>query len=111
MALCDVACVSGAAAKMEASDQQMASSGRAARFAGAMDKKAGAGEAQLVKVCRDAAKFAVEQVKGLSCQARRYPRPHVGFRVPWGSGGAPVCQAACEELWLGTHALFAHQKP
>ena len=49
----------------------MATSGRAARFAGAMDKKTGAGEAQLAKVCRDAAKFAVEQVKGLSCQARR----------------------------------------
>ncbi len=56
---------------MAASDQQLATTGRAARFAGALDKKASAGEAQLQKVCRDAAKFAVEQVKGLSCQARR----------------------------------------
>jgi hypothetical protein len=60
-----------AAAKMEASDAQLASTGRAARFAGGLDKKAGAGEAQLAKVCRDASKYAVEQVKGLSCQARR----------------------------------------
>ena len=81
MTWCDGVSACAAAAKMEASDQQMASSGRAARFAGAMDKKAGAGEAQLAKVCRDAAKFAVEQVKGLSCQARRLPRPHVEFRV------------------------------
>jgi hypothetical protein len=61
-----------AAAKMEASDAQLASTGRAARFAGGLDKKAGPGEAQLAKVCRDASKFAVEQVKGLSCQARRH---------------------------------------
>ena len=95
MTLCDVMPVSGAAAKMEASDQQMASSGRAARFAGAMDKKAGAGEAQLAKVCRDAAKFAVEQVKGLSCQARRLLHSHRKIQCIMGQWWSPSLPGGC----------------
>jgi len=83
-----------AAAKMEASDAQLASTGRAARFAGGLDKKAGAGEAQLAKVCRDASKFAVEQVKGLSCQARRRPAGLDPCPVP------PPPAAGAGEAWL-----------
>ena len=49
-------------------------------------------QAQLAKVCRDAAKVAVEQVKGLSCQARRLLHSHrklQGVVGPWWSPSLP----------------------
>ena len=61
------------AEKLEACQEQLQHSGRISRFIGPPDKKVPGGEQQLLKVCRDAGKMSLEQVKGISCQVAPPP--------------------------------------
>ena len=60
------------AEKLDAAEGQMSHSGRVGRFTAGPpgDKKAGGAEQQLAKICCDANKVALEQIKGISGQAR-----------------------------------------
>ena len=48
----------------------MAAGGRMGRFGGGLADKKGKDEQQLTKITRDSSKLAVDQVKGMSSQAR-----------------------------------------
>ncbi len=61
-----------AAAKLEAAEAELAHSGRMGRFAAPFDKR-GKDDQKLAKLCRDTGKLAVEQIKGISSQARSGP--------------------------------------
>lgn len=63
-----------AAEKLEACDSALQHSRRVGSYMPGFDKK-GAKEQQLQKVCKDASKVALEQIKGISTQVGYRPRP------------------------------------
>ncbi|KAK9819739.1 hypothetical protein WJX72_001788 [[Myrmecia] bisecta] len=60
--------VADIAEKLEAAEGQLAHSGRIGRFVAPGDKKGNGNDQQLLKICRDASKLSVEQIKGVSSQ-------------------------------------------
>lgn len=59
-----------AAEKLEQAESHLSHSGRTGRFAAPLDRRPHANDNQLLKICRDASKMSVEQVKGISSQVQ-----------------------------------------